>query len=197
MESSVTDQADPPEDDPFASLVRDHKVLFGLADAFEHYAHELLAERAAPADLARFCVFFREFGAMIHHEKEERIALAALSLHGYQPGGAPRAQLHEEHEHEHALLLCIIRYSLSSDQWDEFETTAVATLADRYASNLRRHLQAEEAHLYPRMRSTLTAEELASVERKLERFEQAHNELGQLDWLMSVATELQQKYGVQ
>jgi hemerythrin-like domain-containing protein len=180
--------------DPIFVLVREHRVLQGVADAFETYGAALAIGSAQPEDLLRFCIFFREFGAMIHHEKEERIAGAALSLHGYQPGGGPRAHLHDEHEQEHAMLLHLIRFAMTADSWEQKDRDRIRSLTTSYGTHLRTHLTAEEANLYTAIRSTLTTEQLASVARKLARFDEDHNLSGQLDWLLELGSALQAKY---
>lgn len=180
--------------DAFAGLVNEHVQILSLADSFEVYGQMLKDGNADPADLIKFCVFFREFGAMIHHEKEERIAFAALSLHGFQPGAVPRAQIHEEHEQEHAMLLHVIRFALKELPWDGPDRERIGSLAAGYAAYLRTHLAMEEERLYPALRSTLAAEELASVGRKLARFDETHNVSGQLEWLFELAQSLKQKY---
>lgn len=179
--------------DAIADLVHEHRILLSVADAFERYG-QLLPLGAEPNDLMRFCVFFREYGSLIHHEKEERIAVAALSLHGYRPGGGPRARLHEEHENERAMLLHVIRYALSTESWEQKDRERIQALATSYCATLRMHLELEEEQLYPALRSTLSEEELASVARKLRRFDDTHNISGQLDWLLEVAEDLEQKY---
>lgn len=176
-----------------AELIHEHRILQSVADALERYGQLIAIGNGAPDDLIRFCVFFREYGLM-HHEKEETIAVAALSLHGFRPGGAPRAQLHQEHENERALLLHVIRYSLSPESWEQKDRERIQSLTATYCANLRSHLLAEESYLYPALRSTLSKEELASVLRKLQRFDETHNLSGQLDWLFEVAEELEQKY---
>jgi hemerythrin-like domain-containing protein len=194
MANSVEDRP-PAIHSAFESLLSEHLSLVAVAQAFEAYGRELQEDTGpAASDLMKFCVYFREYGGTIHHEKEERIALAALSLHGFQAGGAPRAQMHDEHEREHAMLLEIIRYALPQTGWKAEERTHLGELCSKYAAHLRAHLAAEELSVYPQMSVTLTEPELASVRRKLERFDEAHNHASQLDWLRALAGELVQSY---
>ncbi len=181
--------------DPIANLSREHRVLLSVADSFERYAECLRIGSSGPEELIEFAVFFREFGTTLHHEKEERIAMAALSMHGFLAGGTPRAQLHEEHGREDTLLLTLMRHAMKSPPWDERERAHVASLIAGYCANLRRHTDAEEAVMYPTLRTTLSEQELASVARKLERFDEGHNDAGQVDWLLELAEVLEARYG--
>lgn len=182
--------------DPIANLTREHRILLSVGDAFERYASQLKIGAAAPSELIQFAVFFREFGTTLHHEKEERIAMAALSLHGFKAGGTPRAQLHQEHGQEDALLLTLMRHGMNPGGWSDVRKENVAGLITGFCENLKRHLEGEERVMYPTLRQTLTADEAASVARKLERFDQDHNEQGQIDWLLELAEELEQRYDV-
>ncbi len=181
--------------DPLANLGRDHRVIQQVVNAFERYGAELLLDNASPSDLIRFTVFFREFGDLIHHQKEERIALAALSLHGFSAEGGPRAHIQDQHDQERVLMTTIVRHAAGKQPWDPIERQRVADFIMEFCTFQRKHMEEENQVVYPALRDVLTSEESASVSRKLERFDQDHNRDGQLDWLFSLATELAQEHG--
>ena len=192
---SIEDAAPISIPDAFAGLVREHAELLATAKSLEEYGRAVGRGSAPASDLVRFTTFFREYGSLIHHEKEERIAFAAMSLHGFQPGSVPRAQLHESHEKEHHLLLHLIRFAVSTTPaWDDSDRQRVLQLTADYGEYLRSHLEDEEERLYPALRQTLTGAELDSVARKIHRFNEEHDQSGQLSWLLSLAAELREKY---
>jgi len=92
-----------------ASLIREHQVIGGLADALESYAqHTRQGGVPDAADLGRFAAAFTDLAERIHHEKEENILLPLLVRHGvhWEDGALPAVR--REHRQE-AYLIDVLR----------------------------------------------------------------------------------------
>lgn len=181
-------------EDPVQNLVAEHHLLLGVLDAFERYAAQLRIGTAEPNDLVRFTIFFRDFGNLVHHEKEESLAFAALSLHGFKPGAGPRAHMHDQHLQERKLMSNLVRQSVKAAPWSDEDRQRIVSLVAGYCANQRQHMRGEDEHFYPAIRSTLSGEEGQSLARKLSRFDEEFDSDGQLSWLMQLGEELMAQF---
>lgn len=180
--------------DPIAKLAEEHGLILSVMDSFERCAECFQIGTADVDDLLRFSVFFREFGELIHHEKEESIAFAALSHHGFDDKSGPRAALHDQHLKETSLLSRIMHQITAQPPYTEVTRERIVSLVVSFCALQREHMRAENVHFYPALRKLLTADERREMANALRNFDEKRNRNGSIDWLLELAETLEEKY---
>jgi hemerythrin-like domain-containing protein len=180
--------------DPIAKLAEEHGLILSLMDAFERCAKCFEIGTAEVEDLLRFGIFFREFGELIHHEKEESIAFAALGHHGFLAERGPRADLHDQHVKEVSLLSRITHQITAQPPFTDVMRQRIVTLVVSFCALQREHMRAENQHFYPALKKLLTVEESRAMANELRAFDEKLNRNGRIDWLLELAETLEGKY---
>jgi hypothetical protein len=178
-------------------LLLEHERLLPLADSFEVYGQMLHMGLAEPSDLIKFCICFRELGALIQHEEQAlsegatSSESAARSGFGAQSGQVPQA---EAQEHERDLLLHVMRCALQELPWEDPHRERITSLSAGYAMVLRARVKSKRDRLYPELEHSLSGEDLSDFEHGLLRFDRALQFSEQVNWLLELAASLERKY---
>jgi hemerythrin-like domain-containing protein len=175
--------------DALDNLVQDHRRIARVVEGFERYLAALERGEVNGDRLLLFSVFFREYADLIHHEKEERILFSVLKSHGFSTNEGPLAFILEQHDQERILMSQLVRDATLRGEPAEARARIVRTGRELCAFQ-REHMARESDSLYPAVRSELTREERASVERKLARFDRKRDESGHVTWLIQLAEQL-------
>jgi hemerythrin-like domain-containing protein len=160
------------------SLIREHQVIGGLADALESYAqHTRQGPPPEAADLARFAAAFTELAERIHHEKEENILLPLLVRHGvhWEDGALPAVR--REHRQETYLIEVLRQAGARAGSWNHEDRRHVAASAQALADFQRMHHALESSQLFPLIATRLDASALAELQSALEKFDREHANL--------------------
>ncbi|HXS15966.1 MAG TPA: hypothetical protein VN764_02195 [Polyangiaceae bacterium] len=172
-------------------LLLEHERILPLSDSFEVYGQMLRMGQADPADLIKFCVCFRELGALIQHEEQLLASGGPPSGFGAQAGILPEFEAPEQ---EHALLLHMMRCALKELPWEDPDRERITSLAAGYAVVLRARITDKRDRLFPELEDSLSGEDLSELEHGLSRFDQALRLSDQMTWLLDLAASLEQKY---
>jgi hemerythrin-like domain-containing protein len=175
--------------DILESLTSDHRLIAGVLDAFERFVTS--AEQSAKLDLlelSRFCVFFREFVELSHHEREEHVLLPAMEELGYAADAAPLTHIRDEHRRERALLFELRRTSVRSGPPAAVERARILNTARDMIAFERAHMKKESELLYPSVKKELSGRTLEDLGRRVA--ERDSRLIVEQAWLRSLADEL-------
>lgn len=177
------------------NLVREHRLMSRVLDAFEEYVDRL--ERHADVerhDLARFVTFFREFADLGHHEKEEGVVFPALVKAGFDWDDGLVAEIRREHNQERYLMRSLRHAALQKDTWSREDERHMVSIARTFIDFERAHVQKENETLLPALRSGVAPEVASEVGHRLEHFDERWSEHGELPWLRTLANDLIAEY---
>jgi hemerythrin-like domain-containing protein len=133
---------------PTDTLMRKHARTEQVLDALESYA-SALKYAAKPDDLSLFVTFAREFADGVHHGKEEQILLRAMVDAGHRSDAGPVAVFRREHEHGRGLVGTLAEMASRASAWIRDDVATVREVAHEYVALLRRHIEKEDAVLFP------------------------------------------------
>jgi hemerythrin-like domain-containing protein len=173
----------------------EHRLITQVVNAFERYIGAIESDDDVPRqDLARFISFFREFGDLGHHEKEEGILIAAMVRSGCVWDDGPVEKVRKEHHHERYLMRSLRHAALQKDPWSSDARLRVVSTSRLYVQFMRDHVRLEEGELFPLADECLSGEAGEEVARRFERFDEEWDEAGELTWLRELADELVVRY---
>ncbi len=173
----------------------EHRLITRVVNAFARYVDAVEADgEVTRHDLTRFVGFFREFGDLGHHEKEEGILIPAMVRNGCSWDDGPVEDVRKEHHHERYLMRSLRHAALQRDPWSSDARRRVVDTARMYIQFMRNHVRLEEEQLFPSARQCLPADVGEELVRRLQRFDQEWNESGELTWLRQLAEELVARY---
>jgi hemerythrin-like domain-containing protein len=178
-----------------SSLVREHQLISGLLGALSSYAGRLRS--ALPPDAADFQSFastFRELVDCGHHEKEESILLPLLARNGFAWSSGPLAEVRREHSHLRYLMDVVYQAAARELTWSRDERRKIADAITTFVEFKRRHLQKEEAELFPALSRRLEASALAQLEAELSQFDEATGRNRDTARLWQTAEQLIERY---
>jgi hemerythrin-like domain-containing protein len=156
------------------SLRGEHRVITDVLDALEDYGTRLEQDATmGPLDLRRFAVFFAEFAGIWHHGKEEELLMPALVQHGLGWDEPPLREIREDHEQEDYLLRVIEQAGLQEGAWSAEDRRHAVRSIRALVDFERKHIQKEEASLYPAAEQVLSATDLRSLEERCHQYERA------------------------
>lgn len=156
------------------SLVREHQLISGLLGALHSYAGRLRGGLPTDAaDFQHFASTFRELIDYRHHEKEESILLPLLARNGFAWSSGPLAEVRREHSHLRYLMDVVYQAAARELTWSRDEQRKIADAAVAFVEFKRRHLQKEEAELFPAVSRRLDASALAQLDAELSQFDEA------------------------
>lgn len=133
-------------------LTEEHVLIHRALALFARYSEQVFSGDGYDPHLARrFLRFFRDFGDLRHHQKEEEILFPWMAALGLPPGDGPLAVLSQEHEVGRDLRLAL---SLATDALLESPQEGDArerfrSLALRYVELMTAHIEKEEQVLFP------------------------------------------------
>lgn len=145
-------------------LMREHEFLRKLLRTIEALLDGV--ERHAPVsreDLALLIDCIGDFSYLRHEEKEESLLLPALERLGMEWESGPLPHVRREHRQERYLLRSLRHSAMQSDEWDEEDRRHFLSIGRELLEFTRRHLESEEAYLFPEAEARLTPE----LDRKL------------------------------
>jgi hemerythrin-like domain-containing protein len=175
--------------------IEEHQLIDRVVSAFERYVDAIDREGDVTRDdLARFVSFFREYGDLGHHEKEEGILIPAMVRNGCAWDDGPVEQVRKEHHHERYLMRSLRHAALQKDPWSRDARRRIVSTARLYIQFMRDHVRLEEETLFPQARKCLPPEALDEIVRRFERFDQEWDESGELTWLKELADDLVRRY---
>jgi hemerythrin-like domain-containing protein len=165
--------------DPFTYLGEEHKQIQAMLDVLEALA-EAVQKGAAweREDLDAVIDYFREFGDLSHHDKEETILVPALIEAELSWYDGPLAELRREHRQERYLLRSIRHLAHQSAHWSKDDRAHFASLAREFVTFLRGHVEKEDTVLFPLAQQKLSAEKQAQL---VTEFRKLDSELGAPD----------------
>lgn len=173
----------------------EHVLISQVVDAFESYVAAVEAGRdVTRQDLSRFVSFFREFGDLGHHEKEEGILIPAMVRNGCAFDDGPVEKVRKEHHHERYLMRTLRHAALQKDPWTRDAQSRVVDTSRLYIEFMREHVRLEEQELFPRARQCLSPEAVEDARRQFDQFDAEWNEDGELNWLRDLAADLIARY---
>ena len=173
----------------------EHRLLSRVVNAFERYIDAIEQPLDPPRqDLARFVSFFREYGDLGHHEKEEGILIPAMVRNGCSWDDGPVEKVRKEHHHERYLMRSLRQAALQRDPWSAEAQRRVVDTARDYIRFMRAHFRLEEEELFPQAEQCLSAEVLEQVALRFRDFDAEWQESGELGWLQDLASELVERY---
>lgn len=135
-----------------AILTEEHELLLRALGLFGRYSELLVVGRPYDPRLARgFLRFFRDFGDVRHHEKEEQLLFPWMEAQGLPREVGPLGVLRQEHELARDLRLAL---SLAADALLVFPGDGDArvrfhALAVRFVELMTAHIEKEEQVLFP------------------------------------------------
>ncbi|MBK6695147.1 MAG: hemerythrin domain-containing protein [Myxococcales bacterium] len=179
----------------FAHLEHEHRTIVDVMDAFARYLDLAKGDvaKAPAADLPRFLVFFREYVDLVHHEREERVLLPALTRHGFAAGTGPLAHIKEQHEHERQLLHELWRHGFRQGGCSP-DDEELQRLARAFIAFQRGHVSKEAQYLYPAAKTQLKDEKGLLLAEDT-RFDAEQDAYGRRAWLERLVGELVTIYG--
>lgn len=177
-------------------IVKEHRLIGRVADAFEFYIEQLggEVEPFKRHDLGRFVTFFREYADLGHHEKEENLLLPALVESGLSWDSGLIADLRHEHNQERYLMRTLRQAALQKDLWSREDHRHLVSVARTFIDFVRRHAQKEEEQLLPLLRDRLSPDGSKRLGEELERFDEGWATSGEAKWLRALAQELIARY---
>jgi len=164
-----------------------------VLDALEFYA-SALEDAAKPEDLGLFVTFAREYADGLHHGKEEQILLRAMVDAGHRSDAGPVAVFRREHEHGRELVRTLAELASRASAWSPDDAAAVREAAHEYVTLLRRHIEKEDAVLFPMAELELGSGGIERVQAEFEAFDADHAG-PHLDRLVAIAESLAARYG--
>lgn len=143
-------------------LRRDHVHFSLILDMLDRQAEALeRGEKAAVPLVSLGLRYFREYPRKVHHPKED--AIYAVLRHHLARGAGHVFNALEEHAELHQELSAVSAAAHSLETKDEAAIRGFCERLRRFTARERRHMEMEEAHLYPAAVHMLTADEWESV----------------------------------
>ena len=127
-------------------------VLDALAGAVQ------AGEALERGDLDAVIDYFREFGDLSHHDKEETILVPALIEAQLSWYDGPLAELRREHRQERYLLRSLRHLAHRKLDWSSDDRSHFVSLAREFTAFLRGHIERENTVLFPLAREKLPPE---------------------------------------
>ncbi|HET7340001.1 MAG TPA: hemerythrin domain-containing protein [Methylomirabilota bacterium] len=148
---------------PTELLREEHRIILAGLDVLEGAAVRLrggggLPERLWPSLLA----FFKAFADRNHHAKEENALFPAMIKAGVPGPGGPIDVMLEEHEQGRGLLRAMDAAGAPAER---------ATLAERYVTLLREHIDKENGIVFPLADAVLDPPAQSALQRDFDAVE--------------------------
>lgn len=157
-----------------AELSREHELIARVAGSLRRFVG---ADAPSAEDARRYIIFFRQYGGVWHHEREEELLIPALANEAHLPSDrGPIVVLLADHARM-ADLLTTMEQSCAGTS---FDAAAYRTAALDYSESLLAHIDMEESVFFPESEARLRrsgVRELAS--RTISDTEQLAAEIGQ------------------
>jgi len=154
-------------------LMHEHRVIERVLDGLEAAAARLELGRAVrPGLFAEAAGFFSGFADGCHHRKEEQVLFPAMLAHGIPDRGGPIGVMTEEHARGRALLRDLRDAAGRLAARDADARAELAIAVRGYVALMRRHIDKEDAVLFPMAERVLpeaTRDAVADGFARLER----------------------------
>lgn len=176
-------------------LFQEHRLIEQVVSALERCVTGLGTDNDhVRCDLMRFVTFFREFADLMHHEKEEEFVMPALSDAGLRWEEGIMLQIRKEHDFERHLLQTLRHLALQNGAWSQNDCRRVVEISMRFVGFMRNHINLEDAKLHPLVADTLSPGDFELLEGKLRKFDEKRERSGEVDLLVTLGTELVDRY---
>lgn len=173
------------------NLIEEHRLIASVLDAFDVFVDAVERESAYDHhDLVRFVTFFREYADLVHHEKEEGLILPALASAGFDWDTGLLAEVRRDHNQERYLIRSLRHAAMQKERWSREDQRHFASIARTFTEFVRKHVEKEEAILFPALRERVSPEARSELARRVAQFDARWSEHGELDWLRTLASEL-------
>ncbi len=156
--------------DPIELLMDEHRTIEGVMDALDACV-DPRNTGAAPADLAGFVTFLRDFADLRHHGKEEGILFAAMVDNGFPREAGPIAVMLGEHDEGRSHVRALAALASADAPWTVGQRASVTTHARAFTALLRAHIQKEDQILYPMALRHLPESAMSAVATRFADFE--------------------------
>lgn len=173
------------------TLRHEHDAILVALKILDRLAEQAVAGTAAPADIADFIGFLREFADKCHHGKEEGLLFPAMRAAGVPEQGGPIGVMLSEHEQGRTLVAAMEAASKPALQADAFAREAAA-----YAAHLRQHIDKENMVLFPMAEQLVDPAVLLSLNEAFEAHEERVIGHGRHEQLHDMLKALKVKYQV-
>ncbi len=180
-------------------LRQEHRVILSVLGAFERYLAQVEGGGAQDHhSLSRFMMFFREYGDLFHHEKEESVLLPAMVDAGVNWEGDMLKHTRREHRHERNLMRDLWYASCQRAPWSAPGVKELSALAREFIDFQRHHLEKEETLLFPAAEAMLDEKTKTKIVEGFQDFERVRSEhdrgQGWLESLRQLAADLESEF---
>lgn len=149
--------------DPIHVLESEHVLHRRMLAVLERIASHVEARRPFPADdVARVLAYFREFVEVVHHAKEDGSVYPLVLAVGDEDIAEVIGRLIADHQATKELLNSLVLFWEPGELLEQ-ERIGFCQLARAYSSRMRRHMDLEEAHLFPAAKKLAPDDKLAVV----------------------------------
>lgn len=180
---------------PFQYLGNEHRELTQVLEVLESMTDAVAAGVAIDRlELQALVDFFREFGDMAHHDKEETLLVPALIRHHMDWYDGPVAELRRDHRQERYLMRSLRDAARQTQQWSEEDKRHFVSIARSYSEFMREHMQKESDLWFAEAASKLPPQEQAELVRSFEKFDAELNEMPDFRAIRERARELVEKH---
>lgn len=180
-------------------MLDEHKNILRFCDAITNACTGLVAgNKPEIVDFRDGIRFVREYADQYHHAKEEKILFVEMTAHlGEVAERMIKFGMLAEHN--------IARFYIASleEALNEYEKTEsdsskmwIIVNAMSYVSLLRRHIDRENAAVYPLAEKSLSQDILESIEERTRAFEQELEADQAIDKLLAIVNRLEAKYEI-
>lgn len=136
-------------------LRAEHGVIERVVGSLRTFVDLRVRGDGDPADAEPFLVFFRDYAAGFHHDREESVLFTALSMQGELPAeSGPIAALIGQHRTV-AATLAELAPLLGAVLNSATDRERLLELATRYSRTLWAHIDAENSVLFPEAENRL------------------------------------------
>lgn len=180
---------------PFEYLGNEHRQLSQVLGVLEQLASAAAAgQRVDREELGTIVDFFREFGDVGHHDKEENLLMPALVRQHMDWNDGPLAEMRRDHQQERYLMRSLRHAAQQLEAWSLEDTRHFVAIAQSFAAFQRQHMSKENEIWFVEAEKRLS---LAEQQLLVEGFRRLDAELSALKDYTSIcrrALELVAKY---
>jgi hemerythrin-like domain-containing protein len=148
------------------ALVKEHRLIEQLLDAFDWYSQAAFAGHGDKATLQSFCALTKDFADAMHHASEETILFRTMNEHGFSAHFGPVSVMLAEHDRGRSQLESLVSLAEKDAPWTNEDRQLVAHGIARFTHSLRAHIQKEDRVLYPMAEETLPEPARAAMNAK-------------------------------
>lgn len=183
-------------------LVEEHREIGRVLDAFENFLRESrerckntgLDVLLEPRQLWAILDYLSEHLLMRHEEKEELCVLPALARHGLSWSDTDLQHTRQEHRHVRYLMRVLRQAVHQTRSWSADDCRHFHGTGDDLVAFLRRHMSAEERHLFGKLDADLSPAEDADMVAEMLEIDRDFLAMPDAQKLHAAGEEFQRKY---